>query len=516
MIPKTMLMAICGWSAITVYGCIEGESTQYVLKDPLAKYCSDDYSAWTPPIETGGRVVDLLDGEFFDEHLRDTPDHMRPPAVVAFYDSFDEQCYQKYQALDFDDTANFHLPSRAFLFASRYDMGAAPKRTWYKFISERDLAKRMGVTQCPSIVFVPPECNGFTEWCERETIGGVTYLGCDDYVDQCAAQYSIWTLDDEEAPDYKDWLTALINGSRFPQIGGPKLSGPNKKQFESMQEQERWLQSRDASTQRENYRNNWVASALPSFSQHGFKAMTMSKEHRQEFIQFYKKWQHKRGAENWNSFGQTAVNGHEVEPSMVRMDNDYQFKDYIVNKYVKPKLEEWVGFPLQLSSHYGIREYYDGSFLKNHVDRIDVLVISATQSVAHIECNTTADGFCQDSEIDFEGGWREGVKWPLEGVDWQGNNVRYDHPPGTMVMYESAKFIHGRPYRLPQHPNHPKQKYVHLGAFSHFTPADGSWKIIGHDTNARRNLNRNTKGTHYRSNPQYYPPEHYQTFKDEL
>eukprot|EP01083_Nonionella_stella_P064907 169629_1 len=100
-------------------------------------------------------------------------------------------------------------------------------------------------------------------------------------------------------------------------------------------------------------------------------------------------------------------------------------------------------------------------------------------------------------------------------VDWHGNNVRYDHPPGTMIMYESAKFIHGRPYPLPRHPNHPKQKYVHLGAFSHFTPADGSWKRNGHDSNARKNLNRHTKGTQYKSNPPYYPPKHYQTIQQE-
>eukprot|EP01084_Bolivina_argentea_P182589 315170_1 len=357
---KTVFVAICAWSAFSVDGFIEGDSSKYIQPDPLCKYQNDDYSSWTPMIETGGRVIDLLNGEFFDEHLRDTPDHMRPPAVVAFFDSFDAECTQKYQDLDFEDTATFQLPSRAFLFTARYDMGSAPKRTWYKFIPERDLAKRFGVTECPSIVFVPPECNGFTKWCERETIDGITYLGCDDYVDQCAGEYTIWTLNDKQNPDYKTWINTLVEGARLPQIGGPKLTGPNKSQFNTMEDQERWLKGRDSSTERENYRNNWIASALPAFSELGYAAAKMTPEHRAEFIQFYKKWRHNRLPENWNSAGQTAVNGHEVEPSMVTMDNDFTFRDHIVNKYVKSVLEEWVGFPLQLTSHYGIREYYDG------------------------------------------------------------------------------------------------------------------------------------------------------------
>eukprot|EP01083_Nonionella_stella_P280686 954852_1 len=511
-----ILCILSSWSFI-VESYIEGESSKHVKSDPLCKYHSDDYSTWAPPIEAGGRVIDLINGEFFDEHLRDTPDHMRPPSIVAFHDSFDKVCSEKYQSLDFEDTVQYQLPSRAFLFASKYNMGAAPKRTWYKFIPERDLAKRMGVTDCPSVVFIPPECDGFTKWCEREIKDGVTYLGCDDYIDQCAGKYKIWTMNDASTIDYKSWIDDLIEQNRLPQIGGSKLSGPNVNFFQTMKEQENWLKTRDHSTQRENYRNNWVSAAVPAFSEFGYKAIKMSDRHLQEFINFYKKWRHLRSPENWNSAGQTAVNGHEVEPSMVSLDHDFHFRDSIVNQFVKPALEKWVGFPLQLTSHYGIREYYDGSFLKNHIDRIDVLIISATQSLGHIVCNTTVDGFCDNSQdIDFVSGWPEGVDWPIEGVDWNGNNVRYDHKPGTMIMYESAKFIHGRPFRLPRHPNHPKQKYCHLGAFSHFTPADGSWTRNGHDTNARANLNRHTKGANYKSNPPYYPPRHYQTVKQEL
>ena len=299
-------------------------------------------------------------------------------------------------------------------------MGSANRRTWYKFIPERDLAKRFGISvdnpeECPSIVFIPSKCNGFTKWCVNNTDNetGIEYLGCENYIDQCKNEYKIWNK--LLNPDYLEWIEKEMKINGLPSLGGPKLTGPNKSNFTTFEEQEKWLLSRDESTQRENYRNNWVSSSLPAFSELGYKAVNMSKEHLNAMREFYIKWRHKRRAENWNSKGQTAVNGHEIEPSMVSLDMDMEFRDMIVNRYVKPLLEEWVGFPLKLTSHYGIREYYDGNWLKNHIDRIDVLIISATQSLGHLICNTSdIDGFCNnDEDIDWESGWPDHVKWPL-------------------------------------------------------------------------------------------------------
>ena len=66
-------------------------------------------------------------------------------------------------------------------------------------------------------------------------------------------------------------------------------------------------------------------------------------------------------------------------------------------------------------------------------------------------------------------------------------------------MYESAKFIHGRPFPLPGH------NLMHLGAFCHFMPGDGSWKEQQHNRNAMVNMNRNTKNVRYEKEPKYYP-----------
>ena len=98
------------------------------------------------------------------------------------------------------------------------------------------------------------------------------------------------------------------------------------------------------------------------------------------------------------------MNGHEVDSYMVTLDWNHQFKDRLANQYVKPLLEEWVGFPLEFTSFYGIREYYSGHWLRNHIDRIDVLVISATLSLGH---------FTNDTD---EKQWPDGMEWPLEGM----------------------------------------------------------------------------------------------------
>ena len=40
-------------------------------------------------------------------------------------------------------------------------------------------------------------------------------------------------------------------------------------------------------------------------------------------------------------------------------------------------MEEWSGLDLEMTAFYGVREYYGGNVLQNHVDRLDTHVISA-------------------------------------------------------------------------------------------------------------------------------------------
>eukprot|EP01083_Nonionella_stella_P307134 1078440_1 len=89
--------------------------------------------------------------------------------------------------------------------------------------------------------------------------------------------------------------------------------------------------------------------------------------------------------------------------------------------------------------------------------------------------------------------------WPLEGNDWNGNQVRYSHEPGTIVLYESAKLVHGRQFPLPW------TDLLLVVAFCHFVTADGSWAKAKHDRNARNYINRRTQNARYSKEPLDYP-----------
>eukprot|EP01084_Bolivina_argentea_P110353 197073_1 len=488
------MMLLLVLNLVILYRCnceiIVGESTKYLIDDPLSKYQNDDYSEATPLLNIAGRVMDLMNGEHFDDILRDTPYPMRPPSIILFWDSTDPICSRKKEAFDFEDVVRFRLPSRAHLFASIYDMGVAPKRTWYKWIPERDLKTRFNVIQCPSLIWVSNQCNGFTDWCVNNTINGVQYLGCDDFTEQCT-QDKRKIYDNNSDGIWFEWVQQLIETEPV-ELGH---SNPSRI-MSTMEEQEKWILKRDEVTTRTQLRNNWASSTLPGFSEKGYKAVKLPDILMKKMIKFYHSNKHQRRNENWNTEG-TQVNGHEVDSYMVWMPE--KWKDDIARTYIKPLLEQWVGFELQLTSFYGMREYYSGHFLRNHVDRMDVLIVSATVSIAKLLNDTSTDG-----EYNM---WSVNHKWPLEGVDWKGNNVRYAHEPGTMVMYESAKFIHGRPYRMPA------SNYIHVGAFCHFIPADGSWTRLGHDKNARNNINRHTSNVYYKSEPPYYPPQNWKNMQ---
>jgi len=110
-----------------------------------------------------------------------------------------------------------------------------------------------------------------------------------------------------------------------------------------------------------------------------------------------------------------------------------------------------------VTSIYGVREYHEGHWLANHIDRESTHVISATFSVSKLP---SSNATVPDEKA-----------WPLELVDWNGQTVRYSHPPGTVVFYESVKGIHGRPFR------NPVEGGYHLGAFFHYRPPPqwGDW-----------------------------------------
>ena len=375
------------------------------------------------------RITDLMNGEHFDDMLRDTPDYMRPPSIVLFINTSDHECMDEFNKMDYENSIVQHLPSRAFLFAAKYDMWAAPRRLWYKFIPERDLAKRFGIKSCNTLVYAPRECNGFTKWCVNKTENDIQYMGCDNFIESCK-NIRVFNKDNEDGLHWIEWVNKQIESESVPELGGPN---PDKK-FADYKEQEGWIKGRDGVTTGTQLRNSYAAPALPAFTEKGYHSVKIPDIVMKEFLIFYNNHKHEKQDENWQSYGQTQVNGHEVSPYLIYMDLDMHFRDEMARRYIQPELEKWVGFPLELTSHYGLREYHSGAWLRNHIDRIDLLVISVTFSILHLRLNETTkyiDIQNWKNEIDT---WPDDISWPLEAVDFQGNNVRYHHKPGTAIL----------------------------------------------------------------------------------
>eukprot|EP01036_Dinobryon_divergens_P032554 gene32554-42170_t len=99
-----------------------------------------------------------------------------------------------------------------------------------------------------------------------------------------------------------------------------------------------------------------------------------------------------------------------------------EFKDKL-SADLKGILEEWYGGSLVLTSIYGIRKYNNGSVLRMHVDTVNTHVVSAIINV--------------DQEVDKD--------WPLLILDHEDNEHNVVMQAGDMVLYESAKLLHGRP-----------------------------------------------------------------------
>ena len=116
-------------------------------------------------------------------------------------------------------------------------------------------------------------------------------------------------------------------------------------------------------------------------------------------------------------------------------------------------MEEWCGFELEMTAFYGVREYFGGNVLRNHVDRLDTHVISAI------------------IQIDKDLGGKD--DWLLEVIEYGGNRSTIELNPGDMLLYESARLIHGRPQAF--------QGKLYANVFLHYRPKQGWDGLYFHD-----------------------------------
>lgn len=344
-----------------------------------------------------------------------------------------------------------------------------------------DLARRFGVnpkTECGTLVFVPrgPDCDGFTEWCTEPTEDPmITKVGCENFVDKCGKKVKKWN----GKGNWVDWVTRLVKEEGEPEIS-PVLG--------SYADQNRWLNERDETTQDNELRNYFLVEGFPAFTKTGFLAVPTPPAVKEFFMDFWNRRKRTRKMESWHS-GSTQMSFHDTPTSFISLDQEGWVRDKLANEIMKPIVEEWSGMkPLELTSFYGIREYKNQSWLRGHIDRIDTHVLSVTFVVAKTN-GSNVDQVLSPEEV------AKMPKWPLEVYAYDGTIYRHEHPPDYMILYESSKLIHGRPYK--------NLGPDHLGAFCHFKPtkmdaiAAQEWDNIA--AFARRNQARNTKRGQYRS-----------------
>merc|ERR1712048_467824 len=128
-----------------------------------------------------------------------------------------------------------------------------------------------------------------------------------------------------------------------------------------------------------------------------------------------------------------GVSNHSIplyttgDQSMVSLDGNLVGE---ITRTVQDKVAEWASLnrnDIEATSTYGVRNYWRGSTLKTHVDRVSTHILSAV--------------YCVDAS------YPEGTsRWPIEtDPDLTGTHVKKIVEPRGLFFYESAKLVHGRP-----------------------------------------------------------------------
>lgn len=156
-----------------------------------------------------------------------------------------------------------------------------------------------------------------------------------------------------------------------------------------------------------------------TFTDVGFRKLRIPANLLRHLQEFLEQNEGKRVDEGWNE-DDLHVNFYESMTTVVALDHEMR---ELVFGTIKPILESWIGGEkLDPTSTYGIRRYYNGSVLRDHVD------IGATHIVSAI-LNLGQD-------VD--------KVWPLQILDHEGRRHFIEMVAGDMCLYESATSIHGR------------------------------------------------------------------------
>lgn len=149
----------------------------------------------------------------------------------------------------------------------------------------------------------------------------------------------------------------------------------------------------------------------------GFKLLKMPVD----TFSWLRNWYDKmRETAEYEGPGGPCMNQHVAPAEVAHLPSD--MKDRLAEE-LKPILRDWYGGDLFMTSIYGVRKYTNGSVLRMHVDTVSTHVVSAIINV--------------DQEVEED--------WKLVILDHEDHEHSVSMEPGDMLLYESAKLLHGRP-----------------------------------------------------------------------
>mmetsp|Transcript_4267 Transcript_4267/g.6588 ORF Transcript_4267/g.6588 Transcript_4267/m.6588 type:complete len:424 (-) Transcript_4267:61-1332(-) len=171
----------------------------------------------------------------------------------------------------------------------------------------------------------------------------------------------------------------------------------------------------------------------------GYLKISFTKKMKDSLLPWYE--MHKKNGPNDSVQHHNVIPGgysHAVDMSTLWLPRD--LKNILVSKMRRVLMWWTQDNTLHETATFGVRIYHRESMLINHVDVAATHIASAVIQIA-----------------------QNGVGWPLEILHPDGTCSEVYLQPGEMVLYEGARFMHGRPMRF--------NGTDFANVFTHFRPA---------------------------------------------
>ena len=298
-------------------------------------------------------------------------------------------------------------------------MDLAQVNPMLKMTPEMDLATRFNITECPTLVFVPKTCNGWTQWCTQTNDKNTTYTGCADFKEQCnLTNIKHYHPVVDDLTKWTNWLLDTIFENQAPE----PISTLNNKI---------WLRNLQEYVEKIQFENFYYPLLMPSSDKsENFEIMKVPKPIYNQWIKLWKANGHLRTYESLSKKPPTSYFNNPT--TWLNLYND-QKAIINIKRFITPIVEKWYGKDeVELESMYGFKESLATSIVDFKLNHDKEHFITIEVCLGKVDHKTLELIENDDSE------------WPLDIATKDGRIMRYDLKPGNMIIYESLKVITGR------------------------------------------------------------------------